>query len=548
MTDATEHEINLETGKVIVVNDSDVATDAVMSQLRRDYPEVAAIERWQRQSRRRQGLFQRDQYVIPDNIFDKMKTAYKAVSQDDVVSGVAETTEQLAFKRVGLECDSEEEESVWQQLGNQLDLPNFMRQVWREIFTVSQAYVAVVYGKKDFKVDGMTPNGNRRKKTYSGLEVPISLTLLDPLRVIPVGSFMFGNDRLAYIANEAEIEKFDDNIVNGTDDVMNQLIVSKYEPSDEEAKELNDLVGQSVRSRLYLLNPDRVFRITATRPDYQRFAHVRMESVFELLDLKHQLREMDRSALIGATNAIILVKKGSDSLPAKRGEVEALAAQVKTTSRMPIIVGDHRIDVEIITPKTDKTLAAERYNALDSRITSRLYQILSTGNYASGTATDDSLKLLRVVAASMEARRDVIRDNLVDKIFLPTWEKNDQLEDKPEMQFYPRRIALDFDPNIARFMQELRDRGDISRETILAELDIIERTEAVKREREAIYYDHIFTQTNVPFSASPNGQDGDNDGPDFRNDPRMAGPRNGPKGGRPPGTPRNDDENPGGSS
>jgi hypothetical protein len=72
---------------------------------------------------------------------------------------------------------------------------------------------------------------------------------------------------------------------------------------------------------------------------------------------------------------------------------------------------------------------------------------------------------------------------------------------QPDMQFYPRRIALDFDPNIAAFMQDLRDRGDISRSTVLAELDILQENEAYKRQVEKEKYDEIFSPVNVPFST-----------------------------------------------
>jgi hypothetical protein len=113
------------------------------------------------------------------------------------------------------------------------------------------------------------------------------------------------------------------------------------------------------------------------------------------------------------------------------------------------------------------------------------------------------MKLLKVIASSMEARRDHIRDSFMRNVFRPMWMKNDQLLTEPKMAFYPRRIALDFDANIANYMQQLRDRGDISRETILAELDILEQDEAVKRQREAETMDEIFSPVNVPFS-SPN--------------------------------------------
>lgn len=172
-----------------------------------------------------------------------------------------------------------------------------------------------------------------------------------------------------------------------------------------------------------------------------------------------------------------------------------MRTQIGGTSRQPIIVSDHRIEIEIITPKTDKTLAAERYNGIDSRITSRLYQLLATGAYNSGTAADNSLKLFQVIAASMEARRDSIRDSFYRHIFKRIQEKNDKIFTEDIMvQFYPRRIALAFDPNLATFMMDLRDARDLSRDTMLAELDILESDEAIKVQRENEFYNEIFYQ------------------------------------------------------
>jgi len=260
---------------------------------------------------------------------------------------------------------------------------------------------------------------------------------------------------------------------------------------------------------MFWLNPNRVFRITSTRPDYMRFAEVRMKSVFELLDLKHQLRQMDRAHLIGGTNFIVLVKKGSDTMPAKQNEVNALAGQVRGAARVPVIVGDHRIEVEIITPKTDQTLDPTRYNGIDARITARLYQMFMTGNFAAGAKGDDSLKLARVVAKGMESRRQNIGRTMEDEIFTRAYKMNEsKLEDKPVLNYIPRRISLEFDPNMTTFMLDLRDRGDISRETLLGEVDINQEDEARKREREEEDgYDDIFKPTEVPFSGQP-GQPG----------------------------------------
>ena len=242
------------------------------------------------------------------------------------------------------------------------------------------------------------------------------LTILDPCKVIPVGNFMFGQERLIYIADPFESKELQTTLAgpNSSDLVVSQLIEDQYIPDIQEEMELGRITGQyGLRDRLFLLKEDNVWRITSTRPDYQRFADVRAMSVFPWLDMKHNLQEMDRTDILGNLNAIILVKKGTDDKPAKPGEIAQAGAQVQQSSRIPIIVSDHRLEIEIITRKTDKTLAAERYNAIDSRVTARLFQILQTGNYAAGTATDTSGGLFKIIASTMEARRDNIADSIM---------------------------------------------------------------------------------------------------------------------------------------
>lgn len=521
----TEIEYDPETG-VLIVNEADVAFEDIQEFIRdrgsvNRLPEIAAVNRWANSTRRSSNLFLRDKYVPSDNVFEKMRTAANAARTDDIVSNAVETTEQLAFKRIAIETEDPDEQSVWNQLADDLDLSERCREGWRELFIVSQAYPAVVFGDKTYTVNESPSRGEKRRKRTFKIQAPLAISFLDPCKVVPVGNFAFGQEQLVYIADKDEDESFNTLAgPNSSDLIVSQLIKGKYTPKKEESQLLEQLIpNREMRQNLWVLNPDNVWRMTATRPSYQRFADVRMESVFELLDLKHLLREMDRAAILGNTNAIVLVKKGDKDRPAQAGEMEELATRVGGGSRNPVIVSDHRLEIEIITPKTDKTLAAERYNGLDSRIMSRLYQSLSTGAYSSGTQADDSIKLLKVIASTMEARRDKIRDSIMTHVFRVTWQKNRNLIDEPKMQFYPRRIALDFDPNIAVFMQDLRDRGDISRETILAELDILENDEFIKRLREAEAYDHAFTPTTVPFDGpAPGGEN--QDGP---SNPKAAG-------------------------
>lgn len=499
---------------VEVLDDTGLDLDAksVWENVLGQNPEVAAIVRWTQTvqgndfgpgaGRNRVGsILQRDRYVTPGSVHEQFLTARDAVESDDVVSGVADSTESLAFNRMSFLAEDEDEEDVWNQIAADLDLDSRLREMWRELFIYSQFYSVIWWGTKSYKVRGKTGKGNARRKEFNNLRVPLGMTMLDPLKVIPVGGLLFNQEKLAYLADPSEIDMLDAAAANDpeADPLARQIITSRYEPNRVEARAL--MTDGIALSHLYLLNTDNVFRHTATRSQYQRFAAVRMKSVFELLDLKAQLKQMDRAMLLGGTNFIVLIKKGTDQRPATKGEIAALQSQVRTVARVPVIVGDHRLAVEIVTPKTDNTLAPERYNGLDSRITGRLYQMFVTGNYAAGAAGDDSIKLAMVVARGMESRRRQLRRQIEARVLRPTVDRNDQFTDRPKLRFHPARIELTFDAAMVQFLIDCRDRGDISRETYLNEIDVDQADEAMLRKREKGRYDSVFTPTNVPFTA-----------------------------------------------
>jgi hypothetical protein len=399
-------------------------------------------------------------------------------------------------------AEDPEEQDVYNQMAAHLDLDSFMRAMWRELFAVSQCYMAVTTRRQQFKVRGTTAGGNQRRKTFD-LIAPDRLFILDPTKVIPIGSpyahAYHGTEQLAYIATREEATAFSDVAAGGiADPLVAELIVRRYEPDRVEAAELSAL-GVEI-SNLFLLDPVKVYRHCLTVPAYRRLSDVRMKGIFELLDMKHQLRQMERVHLISGTNFIVLITKGTDQHPALPAEVANLQAQVRTAARVPILVGDHRLNVEIVTPKLDNTLRAERWNAIDARITARLYGMFMLGNYQAGASSDDSTGLIKVIARAMESRRHMMRRCLERHVFNPMFDGNEVLKTKPKLEFNPRSIALDFDAAYASFLFDLRQANEISRETILNQFDLDQRLEAVNRSREEEMYDDIF-QTQVPFST-----------------------------------------------
>lgn len=548
---AIDVEIDDEDGwsSVDIINDSGVPLDhaAVIEHIRKS-PEVAALTTWASTvqgrgnvARRRGTIVDRDRYLSPKNIFGQFDVARTASKEDDIVSGWLEVTEGLAFSKMTMEAEDSDKEDVWNQIARELDLDSRFREMWRELLIYSQFVIATYWGKKTFKVRGTNKNtGVKRKKSIT-VNMPLGLTILDPVKVVPVGSLMFNRERLAYYAEREESEHITRVLAGEEEDpLIKELFIGPYTLTDEDRRMLKDngCLDRSHGELFYELRPDRVFRHTSTRSQYDPFADVRMRSIFELLDLKAQLRQMDRVFLVAGTNFIILIKKGSDQHPATQTEVNALAGYAKTLARIPMLVGDHRLSVEIVTPKSESTLAPERYNAIDARIVARLYQILFLGAFSAGAKGDDSLKLVRMIARGLESKRHMIKRTVEKHILRRIVEENpDVFDDIADLRFTPKRVALDFDPNMANFILSLAERGDLSRETLLSEYDFDQDEEFRKRKREADEgLDDVF-KTKIPFS-SPQNQPFNSGEPQEPVSPRSGGRRGGNRngGGAAPGT------------
>lgn len=477
-------------------------------------------------------LFFRNRYTMTVNPYDQMLQCTDAVEFDEILGGVCDATEGLAFQKTSLEMVDQDQEDVWNQIAKKIKLETILRQAWRELYKVSQVYIGVQWQQQIIKVrtpavplssseddppelmtsgaEDLHPSGvprpgprKRQRRKQFAIEAPINLTILDPTKVLPVGQLMFGQERFAYIATQPEDEAFRRVFEGrGSDPLVLKMFDGPYVPTPLELAVLSDShKGPTNKAYLWLFKKDAIFRHTLSRAHYERFASIRLKSALPVLDMKSHLRASDRAALIGATNFIIVLKRGSDKFPARAGEVEQLREQSRVVARMPILVGDHRLSVEIVTPQTDFVLDEKRYNLLDARLIMRgLGSFRLTSPTARSSSEGAGSSGEEEISRGIESRRNDLARTFEEQLIESTVRRNPTvLTEDPQISFHPKRVVLNLDPNLMKLVLQLRDRGDISRETELEEFQLDQEIEYVRRKREK-GIDDVF-QSSVPFSS-----------------------------------------------
>lgn len=485
----------------------DIAEDPSVRRL------ATEMSRWMDLSRGSRGsMFDRNVYAPPDSPYEIIRTCRRALVEDDIISGVADGTEAIAFGG-GLRWESPEPDDAdfFNQLSADLNLDNAIRLMWRENFAIDQFVSAKLWGWSEYTVRGTTTKGNRRKRTYR-VWAPQRLVILNSEHIVPIGVGPLREDRLAWNASPTDLSNYDmADRGDVIDPLMLQFFTGVYEPSDVEKAQLSKWGVLS--SQLLAINPAWVFRHSHTRPDYQKFPDFRLRSAFHLLDLKRQLVASDRAALIGAANYILLIRKGNDATPATQEEVNNLKAQYNFLAKLPVIISDHRLEIDIVAPKMDFVLKGDSYDNLDHSILIRALSAFLPPKIR----TLDAPTWHDLIAGGIQSRRHMIKRTIeaeIAKAVVNHPKNAGVFSSRPSLVFTPRNVAIGTDPAVMSAMLTLRTQRELSRDTILEFLGLDEATEAQRLEFEDEYYDKIF-RTVIPFAApgaggAPQDQQGQN--------------------------------------
>jgi hypothetical protein len=123
-------------------------------------------------------------------------------------------------------------------------------------------------------------------------------------------------------------------------------------------------------------------------------------------------------------------------------EIENLQAQARIIARLPVLIGDHRLNVES-SARTDNTLTESRWQVLDARLIFvglRTFTPITQGGNSAGSGVSE-MGLL--VAKGLQSRRHMLLRSVEANVFKVVMDRNEGVLDEfPTLEFSPKRISL----------------------------------------------------------------------------------------------------------
>jgi hypothetical protein len=519
-------------GPVVTIdNRTGLPDDEIFSAVRSHWVENAAMQLGQPSSfqlyaTQGQGsMLARTPFRTPQNVIEEIKLARQMVDQDDDLKATIGYLANIAFgDGMRNQHPDEKTQALFNRIAREMNLDYVWQELYREWLIASQVNTVTVFTRKrlNFNPDGTEDNVSS--------QVTCPLTGVIPAEDIRVlGTDLFGNADLAYKPPEQHLESwlrefFAKETTAARRDEMrrdNPILAALF--VEEVQVPWNDMDLFSSGQTLYRLNK-RLVRRTTMAKGAVAYPRPLLTANFALLEAKRLLNVMDYALLQGGTNYIVVAKVGSDQKPGTQPEVDNLMDQVRSASKSGVLVGDHRVSIEIITPKLDELLSPSKRKLLGRKLSMLLLRL---PEQVTGDGGTEGIKAEQAgIATNVMGDRRQLRRHIERHVWDETADRNPGTFTKGAPSIWFPRIVLAGVKDFQEAVTAARDRGDIPRRYAVEMLGYDYDSGLAERKRElARGDDDILTPASVPFS-SPQNQD-----PNAPQDPNQ--PPQSP--GRPPG-------------
>lgn len=489
--------------------DSDVRA-AIMDQ----WTEVAGLQfghpsTFQMYATNQGSMLARTPFRTPRSVMEEVKLARSVADTDDDIGAIIGEMIAIAFGEgvVNQHRDETTLEFYNQMTGpTGMDLVSVFEEMYRELLIAGQVTTLTLFGRKRMQYYPL----KSEVPVQAQLQVPIVGVLpAEHLRVVT--NDIMGQGQLAYHVTDNNMKAWLDEYLDPRTPGQRRAIMAMQEPvaaavfTGKFQVPLSDSDPESRGLVLYTLNQSMVKRTTLPK-GASPYPRPLLTRNFALLEAKRLLNVMDYALLQGGTNYIVVVKKGTDNLPAQPGEVDNLIEQARHASRSGVLVGDHRLNVEIITPNLTELLNPNKRKLLGRKLKMGLMR--QSEEVPGDTGNQGAVNEMELTARVISSDRAKLIRHAQATFYDDTATRNRSTFRMGAPSIWAPKIVLN---NVAVFWQNLlqaRDRGDIPRRWIVEALGYDYDAAIAERERElARGDDEVLTPGSVPFSNPGEPQD-----------------------------------------
>jgi hypothetical protein len=289
---------------------------------------------------------------------------------------------------------------------------------------------------------------------------PISGSIPNPLAITVESSSIFGKFKYKFRDSDSikELEEYDKS--------LQEMSLYPYE-------KIQGLY-------LPLRKNDTFYVLKRAAQPYEPYPIPYLQKIFQWVDFRDKLREMDWATAIGVMVSIILFKILSNN-PKDKKKVEQEI--MKKVGRLSVIATSANVSTEVVSPPTETLLSWDKYREADLIIREALGLIEFVGATEAGSRARFNPKPL--IAEIEYGRRQMKR--MVERIFWDIAQKNN-FSVVPNLKF--KRLRL-FENEQAwkTFVRDLYDRGVLSQETYADEAEADYDQEVERRREEQKYAD-----------------------------------------------------------
>lgn len=478
--------------KVLIDNRTDLPDQVVEQAVMETWTEFASVQgsRPSFQTYATEGsLLARRKFITPQDVFDEIRLARDMATRDDDVWATMGAMSAVAFSD-GMQNLHEDEAvlTVFNRACKHADMDSVMKRLYREYLIAGSVTSVHLYTR-------VSVHGERIVAPRVGI--------LEAENVRCIGNDLFGQAQLAYLPQgplaEWLKEYFNENTtaarqaeMKREDPIAAALYVGKVRLQETPKDFFTDFVDA------YLLNPQMVAR--TAMPGDGPYPRPPLTRNFALLEAKRLLNLMDYALLQGGMNFIVVAKKGDKDRPATPDEVSNLSNTIRSATRTGVIVGDHRLSFDIITPDLTELLNPDKRKLLGRKISMALMRVPETAEATSVETQTETELMSRVIAGD----RNDLRRHVENNIYEETLTRNRKLDsDEPPQLWFPK-IVLQGTQYFTDYILKMRDRGDIPRRWAV-EAGGFNYDAAVQQRKREKPDDRIMVPAAVPFSSPNNG-------------------------------------------